>query len=319
MNRLIRRLRRLFGMTDAGSTSESVTNHDSDCIRIDGDEGVFVVRFQDLDSVVADCRLDKIRSLARKLFSVVEQHPRAVILDFEDKDFTPVAAFECVLVGLNRRLDRRLVICNLPTSVFEYFEMTNLSTLLKIYNELDDARQGVLSEIENPINTVDIKYDCSNCRQSFSVNVRLDGCMAPMPLNGTHQENCPHCGQPAWRSPFLALPSARELLLEGDRWLIGRLPHELQHLKTLEPHARVIERAMCVGQWIYVDDACVSRRHAMLTRAEDGVVAIEDTGSRSGTFVNDQLVRGKVTLKVGDTIRIGQTRIGYCDFSHVRS
>ena len=49
----------------------------------------------------------------------------------------------------------------------------------------------------------------------------------------------------------------------------------------------------------------VSRRHAMLTRASEGVV-LEDLGSKNGTHRNGKIVTGPVLLKDGDVIQIDQ-------------
>ena len=48
-------------------------------------------------------------------------------------------------------------------------------------------------------------------------------------------------------------------------------------------------------------DSTVSRRHAHLTY-EEGVYALEDLGSKFGTFVNDRKIIRKVQLKPGDRV-----------------
>jgi len=55
------------------------------------------------------------------------------------------------------------------------------------------------------------------------------------------------------------------------------------------------------------DDHEVSRRHARVIRGEDGRLAIEDLGSRNGTFVNGERVHGRRALNAGDSVRIGST------------
>jgi pSer/pThr/pTyr-binding forkhead associated (FHA) protein len=55
-------------------------------------------------------------------------------------------------------------------------------------------------------------------------------------------------------------------------------------------------------------DATISSRHAVLdVNAISGVIAIEDTGSTNGTFVNDEHVgfNGKRELRDGDRLRLG--------------
>ena len=48
----------------------------------------------------------------------------------------------------------------------------------------------------------------------------------------------------------------------------------------------------------------VSRHHAVIL-VENGFLAVRDFGSRNGTFVNDEPVRGERELKTGDHLRIG--------------
>lgn len=57
-----------------------------------------------------------------------------------------------------------------------------------------------------------------------------------------------------------------------------------------------------------VDDAVVSRKHAVLRRAED-VYVVEALLSANGTFVNDQRVNGTQPLAHDDVIRCGQVLI----------
>jgi pSer/pThr/pTyr-binding forkhead associated (FHA) protein len=55
-----------------------------------------------------------------------------------------------------------------------------------------------------------------------------------------------------------------------------------------------------------VDDPEVSRRHASLRPAGDGL-EIEDLGSLNGTWVNGTRVGGVVRLSPGDRVRLGGT------------
>ncbi|MFW5692813.1 MAG: FHA domain-containing protein [Thermoguttaceae bacterium] len=48
----------------------------------------------------------------------------------------------------------------------------------------------------------------------------------------------------------------------------------------------------------------VSRHHAVIL-LEEGFVAVRDFGSRNGTFVNEEQVRGERELRSGDRLRIG--------------
>ena len=48
----------------------------------------------------------------------------------------------------------------------------------------------------------------------------------------------------------------------------------------------------------------ISRHHCVIT-VEDGFVTIRDLGSRNGTYVNDERIRGEEELNNGDKIKIG--------------
>ena len=55
---------------------------------------------------------------------------------------------------------------------------------------------------------------------------------------------------------------------------------------------------------VWIDDPEVSRRHARIVISESGAT-MEDLGSKNGTFVRGERVRGVVSLKEGDLITIG--------------
>jgi len=57
---------------------------------------------------------------------------------------------------------------------------------------------------------------------------------------------------------------------------------------------------------IVVDDSQISRAHCKLTQTNGGI-AVEDMGSRNGTWLNGQRI-AKGVLRPGDTLRIGTSR-----------
>lgn len=61
-----------------------------------------------------------------------------------------------------------------------------------------------------------------------------------------------------------------------------------------------------VSAGIVLDDALVSRRHALVT-ADDGGALIDDLRSTNGTWVNDERVAAPRRVLLGDQIRIGRT------------
>ncbi len=71
---------------------------------------------------------------------------------------------------------------------------------------------------------------------------------------------------------------------------------------TLADGTHVIGRDPDAAVWI--DAAVVSRSHARLV-VGDGLVTLEDLGSRNGTFVNGARLDGISTLAHGDRVRVG--------------
>jgi pSer/pThr/pTyr-binding forkhead associated (FHA) protein len=57
---------------------------------------------------------------------------------------------------------------------------------------------------------------------------------------------------------------------------------------------------------IALADPEVSREHAVLREIESAL-AVEDLGSKNGTFVNEQPVHGITELAAGDQVRFGNT------------
>lgn len=62
------------------------------------------------------------------------------------------------------------------------------------------------------------------------------------------------------------------------------------------------------GCHLAVDDALVSRRHALL-RVSDDKVVLEDLGSRNGVAVNGRKIGGTQTLNHGDRLTIGSQEL----------
>ena len=63
---------------------------------------------------------------------------------------------------------------------------------------------------------------------------------------------------------------------------------------------------------IVLESGAVSRQHAKTIQSSDGYL-IEDLGSRNGTFVNGKLISGATRLQNGDTIRICDIELEYCE------
>jgi predicted component of type VI protein secretion system len=85
----------------------------------------------------------------------------------------------------------------------------------------------------------------------------------------------------------------------------------VQRLVSLSAHLTVGRSPACGIALIW--DAQVSRSHASI-EAVDGVWTVLDDGrSTNGTFVNEERVQGRRTLRHLDVIRVGATRLRFHD------
>jgi diguanylate cyclase (GGDEF)-like protein len=75
---------------------------------------------------------------------------------------------------------------------------------------------------------------------------------------------------------------------------------------------KVCKQEMILGRGddvdILIDDAAISRHHVKLRIVSDGVVMIEDLGSKNGTFFDGQRV-DKIELRDGDRFQMGSSSI----------
>jgi predicted component of type VI protein secretion system len=83
-------------------------------------------------------------------------------------------------------------------------------------------------------------------------------------------------------------------------------------LRYLHHDLELFEGQFVVGRsatcQLSLDDALVSRRHAMLVVSKDGVT-VEDLESRNGVVVNGQRITSRVPVKPGDKIVIGSQEL----------
>jgi DNA-binding winged helix-turn-helix (wHTH) protein len=130
-----------------------------------------------------------------------------------------------------------------------------------------------------------------------------DRARAPRYVRTVHRFGYAFCGklreenQPRTTSP--QLPGGVRLLL-GTREV------------SLGPGEHVLGRTQEAALWI--DSPDVSRRHARIAVREDGA-AIEDLGSKNGTYVNGTRVREPCRLADGDAIHLGSVRVVFRAFS----
>jgi pSer/pThr/pTyr-binding forkhead associated (FHA) protein len=84
-------------------------------------------------------------------------------------------------------------------------------------------------------------------------------------------------------------------------------------LEYIEPLDRTgervaVDRAVTIGRSpdcdINLQDTYLSSRHARVAN-DNGDLSIEDLGSTNGTYVNQELIKGRVHLDRGDIVQVG--------------
>jgi FHA domain len=100
--------------------------------------------------------------------------------------------------------------------------------------------------------------------------------------------------------PFPKPVAGRHLAIEdGDEVLLVALDRDVLHVGR-SPSADIV-----------LDDATVSRRHAVIAR-QDGRTVLLDDRSRHGVVVNGERV-GRAVLENGDTIHLGSVGMRYLE------
>ena len=125
-------------------------------------------------------------------------------------------------------------------------------------------------------------------------------CPVLLGQSSSYDKFCPECGY-----GLAGLSAGRSFGVQGEdsaprAWLEDR--DGGQH--PLRPGANSVGRE---GSDVLVPDKTVSRNHASLNVAEDGIVVVEDLSSTNGTQVNDILLMPHVprTVVDGDRLRFG--------------
>jgi hypothetical protein len=89
--------------------------------------------------------------------------------------------------------------------------------------------------------------------------------------------------------------------------------HRTLALEFIEPSERSGQRldvdgGLTIGRSgdcdVTLQDTYLSSRHARVAN-DDGDLSIEDLGSTNGTYVNQELVKGRVRLERGDVVQVG--------------
>jgi pSer/pThr/pTyr-binding forkhead associated (FHA) protein/predicted Ser/Thr protein kinase len=92
-----------------------------------------------------------------------------------------------------------------------------------------------------------------------------------------------------------------------------------EQLRVIEGEARgrrlSVDDDLLIGRMASEDegrlggDPEISRRHAYVSRGDDGRLTIEDLGSANGTFVGEERIDGPRILAPGDIVRVGKTAL----------
>ena len=102
---------------------------------------VTVVRFQNLAKAVhSDAAIHEIGYELQGLLDQIQTC--SLILDFENKEFVSFAAFDGILVRLQRKVTQRngiLKLCNLPRVVIQLFKINRLADYFSLCNSLEYA------------------------------------------------------------------------------------------------------------------------------------------------------------------------------------
>ncbi|MGH2954383.1 MAG: FHA domain-containing protein [Solirubrobacterales bacterium] len=136
---------------------------------------------------------------------------------------------------------------------------------------------------------------------------------------------CPNCGESRFRRASLFdqptidsdalevpdtapdwLPAARERIEEPGRYLACERPGGEPRLFRLEQGWTRIGRSGAAD--VRLDDATVSRRHALVVLTEEGDLRALDDRSLNGLFVNGEQVEW-APLSDGDELEIGRYRL----------
>ena len=97
-------------------------------------------------------------------------------------------------------------------------------------------------------------------------------------------------GEPTTHGSYLLVPGSNQALLIP---LSGRMAHVGRGLNA----------------YLYLDDASVSRRHAIIVRTEQGYRILDDR-SLNGTYVNGREIK-EALLHDGDVVTLGRVELTY--------
>ena len=102
-----------------------------------------VVCFKRIDEPLWGCDVKNAFEVGLELDDLLVDGESPIILDFEDKDFLPLAELKGRLVILHKRAQGRLKLCGLAPRAMEGFQRNHLAEIFDIYPTREDALQGL--------------------------------------------------------------------------------------------------------------------------------------------------------------------------------
>ena len=88
-------------------------------------------------------------------------------------------------------------------------------------------------------------------------------------------------------------------------------------------HTQFFPKTILIGRAfsndLCIDDPSVSKLHARIRIADDGLTLVEDADSRNGTFVNGQPATSERVVRDGDVVTFGRRRFRFFVATNLRS
>ena len=102
-----------------------------------------VVCFKKIDEPLWGGDVKNALEIGQEFDRLLEDDDSHLILDFEDKDFLPLAEFKGRLVILHKRAQGRLKLCGLAPRAMEGFQRNHLADIFDICPTREEALQGL--------------------------------------------------------------------------------------------------------------------------------------------------------------------------------
>ena len=101
-----------------------------------------IIRFRNLEERLWGCDVKQMHEVGQELNQLAEQDKTSMIVDFENRDFLPLAEFEGRLVVFHKRAHGRVKMCGLTHRALEVFQRNHLANVFQIYPTREEALAG---------------------------------------------------------------------------------------------------------------------------------------------------------------------------------